>query len=119
MCLQYSPLLTESNIWLILIGVTFVGVNKPLSQVVNSFEDQPDEEFKKLKKWENCDSDVQGEVTTNLWQKIHEGKGRFLGDLCHIQGLEIDIQLKCGKMICRSICWFISALEWDCNQLKI
>jgi hypothetical protein len=35
---------------LILIGVTFVGVNKPLSQVVNTFEDQPDGEFKKLKK---------------------------------------------------------------------
>jgi hypothetical protein len=51
---------------LILIGVTFVSVNKPLSQVVNSFEDQPDEEFKKLKKGKNCDSDVQGEVTTNL-----------------------------------------------------
>ncbi len=46
MCLQYSPLLIESNSWLILSGVTFVGVNRPLSQVVNAFEDQPDEEFK-------------------------------------------------------------------------
>ena len=58
---------------------------------IQSLVGEPDKELQKLEEWQNCDADVEWQVTSNLRLEVHEWIGNLLLNRVHSQGLIVDV----------------------------
>ena len=58
---------------------------------IQSLVGEPDKELQKLEERQNCDADVEWQVTSNLRHEVHECKGNLLLNRVHSQGLIVDV----------------------------